>query len=220
MPSKSKEAFGKNSKDIEELWQIHEEIGGQGAGRKYGVEVLNRAAIVFITACWESYVEDLATEAFDFLLINAATSAVIPNQVKALASKALVADKNETKVWELADDGWRKLLLDHKATTLQSWLEPFNTPKTKQVNKLYSDLLGLKSLSSKWYWQGMAADNASKKIDEFIKIRGDIAHRLTTTKVVQKGVGIKYLRHVQGLVECCEKAVLTHLQTQTGKAPW
>jgi len=40
------------------LWVIHEEVAGQGAGRKYGIDVLNRAAIVFVTACWESFVED------------------------------------------------------------------------------------------------------------------------------------------------------------------
>lgn len=220
MPSKAKKAFLDNSRDIEELWKIHEEIGGQGAGRKYGVEVLNRSAIVFITACWESYVEDLASEAFDFLLTNAPTSAVIPKKVKALASKSLLSDKDPTKVWDLADGGWRALLMAHKTTTLNSWLGSFNTPKTAQVNGLYDELIGLKSLSSKWYWKGMSKENSEIKIDEFIQVRGDIAHRLNSKKVVQKGLGIKYLQHVKGLVDCCEKAVATHLSTQTTKNPW
>jgi len=220
MPSRAKVTFQDNSLDIQELWNIHEEIGGQGPGRKYGVEVLNRSAIVFITACWESYVEDLASEAFDFLLTNAPTSTVIPKKVKALASKTLLADKDTTKVWDLADDGWRALLLTHKTTTLVAWLGSFNTPKTAQVNGLYEELLGLKSLSSKWYWKGMSKENAERKIDEFIQVRGDIAHRLNATMSIKKDLGIKYLQHVNGLVECCEKVVADHLFTQTSKTPW
>lgn len=220
MPSHAKNSFDKNRLDIEELWKIHEEIGGQGAGRKYGVEVLNRSAIIFITACWESYIEDLASEAFDFLLANAPTSAVIPKKVKTLASKALVADSDKTKVWEIADDGWRTVLQTHRDTTLQSWLGTFNTPKTAQVNGLYEELLGLKGLSSKWYWKNMSKDSAQSKLDDFIRVRGDIAHRLNTTSTVKKGLGIKYLQHIKGLVDCCEKAVEKHLLTQTGTVPW
>lgn len=68
MPSKSKQTFETNKADIEQLWQIHQDYAGEGRGRKRGVEVLNRSAIIFVTACWESYIEDLAVEAFDFRL--------------------------------------------------------------------------------------------------------------------------------------------------------
>ena len=220
MPSKAKTAFNENKLDIEELWSIHEEIGGQGAGRKYGVEVLNRSVIIFITACWESYIEDLASEAFDFLLVNAPTSSAIPKKVKTLASKALVADIDKSKVWEIADDGWKTVLQKHRDATLQNWLGSFNTPKTAQINALYEELLGLKNLSSKWYWQKMSKETAQRKLDDFITVRGDIAHRLNTTSTVKKGLGIKYLRHIEGLVDCCEMAIGNHLLTQTKIAPW
>ena len=220
MPSKAKTAFTENSKDITELWSIHQEISGQGAGRKYGVEVLNRSAVVFITACWESYIEDLAAEAFDFLLANSPTSSSIPQKVKALATKPIWAQKNETKVWDIADSGWRQLLQDHKATTLQQWLGPFNTPKTGQVNQLYEELLGIKKLSSKWYWKAMSTANAEKKLDNFIQVRGDIAHRLNPGKAVQKNLGTNYHEHVKKLVDCCEEEVHSHLLLVTGKAPW
>lgn len=220
MPSKAKIAFIENSKDIAELWSIHKEISGQGAGRKYGVEVLNRSAVVFITACWESYVEDLATEAFDFLLENCPTSGAIPPKVKALAIKPIWDQKNPIKVWDIADTGWRKLLQDHKATTLQHWLGPFNTPKTGKVNELYEELLGIKKLSSKWYWKAMSAANAEQKLDDFIQVRGDIAHRLNPGKAVQKNLGTKYHEHVKKLVDCCEREVHAHLLQLTWKEPW
>ena len=220
MPSNAKKSFDINQGDIAELWKIHEEIGGQGAGRKYGVEVLNRSAIIFITACWESYIEDLASESFDFLLTNAPTSAQIPKKVKTLASKSLVADNDKTKVWEIADSGWRTVLQAHKEVTLQNWLGTFNTPKTAQVNGLYEELLGLKGLSSHWYWKKMSKESAQKKLDGFIQVRGDIAHRLNAKAAVNKVSGSEYLNHVVGLVNCCESAMQQHLLSLTSIAPW
>lgn len=220
MSSKAASAFTENSRDIAELWSIHQEISGQGVGRKFGVEVLNRSAVVFITACWESYVEDLATEAFDFLLANSPTSSVIPQKVKTLVTKPIWDQKNPTKVWDIADAGWRQLLQDHRTTTLRQWLGPFNTPKTEQVNKLYEELLGIKKLSSGWYWKAMSVDKAESKLDEFIQVRGDIAHRLNPGKAVQKNLGTNYHEHVKRLVACCEKKVHAHLLQLTGKAPW
>ena len=110
MPSNAKTTFSANKNDITELWNIHQEVAGQGAGRKYGVEVLNRAAIVFITACWESYIEDLATESFDFLLANAPDATAIPAKVRAFSSKPILEQKDATKLWAIADAGWRAVL--------------------------------------------------------------------------------------------------------------
>lgn len=220
MPSNAKNAFIENSKDIAELWEIHQEISGQGAGRKYGVEVLNRSAIVFVTACWESYVEDLAAESFDFLLANATTSTVIPPKVKTLATKVIFDQKDSTKIWDLADGGWRTLLLNHKSATLQQWLGSFNTPKTAQVNALYLDLLGIKKLSSKWNWKGMSSATAESKLDDFIQVRGDIAHRLNPSKVVQKNLGTNYHQHVGKIVDRCETEIKSYLLTVTGVEPW
>jgi len=117
MPSNAKTTFSANKKDIAELWTIHQEVAGQGAGRKYGVEVLNRAAIVFITACWESYIEDLAAESFEFLLANAPDAIAIPAKVRAFSSKTILEQKDATKLWAIADSGWRTVLGNHKAST-------------------------------------------------------------------------------------------------------
>ena len=220
MPSTAKITFLANKADITELWNIHQEVAGQGAGRKYGVEVLNRAAIVFITACWESYIEDLAAESFDFLLANATSSAAIPPKVRAFASKAILEQKDSKKLWDIADSGWRVLLASHKESTLKRWLGDFNTPKTGQVNDLYIELLGIKRLSTSWYWAGIKSSSVETKLDDFIQLRGDIAHRLKPANTVNKWKGTNYLAHVSSIVDRCELAVAAHLQTQTGILPW
>lgn len=220
MPSKSKQTFESNKADIEQLWQIHQEIAGEGRGRKRGVEVLNRSAIIFVTACWESYIEDLAVEAFDYLLANAPGAAAIPNKVKSLAIKDIKGDPNPLRLWDLADAGWRAILLAHKTEVHDKWLGKFNTPKSEQVDGLYEDLLGINSLSSHWHWNRMTSDRAKAKLDEFITIRGNIAHRIRDARPVAKNTGSTYLTHVRQIVDRCERAVSQHLQQATGIAPW
>jgi hypothetical protein len=67
MASQASKRFAQSNDDILMLWHIHAEVAGRGKGRKRRADVLNRAAVVFISACWESYVEDAAREAFDYL---------------------------------------------------------------------------------------------------------------------------------------------------------
>lgn len=152
MPSKAKSAFDKNKEDVDQLWKIHEEFSGSGPGRKYDVEVLNRSAIVFITACWESFVEDIAKESFDSLLKNAPNALAIPLKVRDFATKVIFEQKDSRRIWDVADSGWQSVLIAHKNATLEKWLGNFNTPKTAQVDALFEELLGVTSISSNWRW--------------------------------------------------------------------
>lgn len=218
--SKCRDSFNANKSDIDRLWEIHTAVAGGGAGRKHQVEVLNRAAIVFITACWEAYVEDAATEAFDFLLAEAVNATQVPAKVRTLASKELKEASDTKRVWELADAGWRVVLARHRQSVIDKWVASLNTPKSRQVDELFEELIGLTSLHSKWSWQGMSADDAKKKLDEYITMRGQIAHRVKHDEEVYKAWGTDYLAHVERLVEKTDSAVAEHLNGLVGKRPW
>lgn len=106
--------FFDNLNEIDELASIHTQIAGTTPGRKNKVQILNKSAIVLLTACWEYYVEDLVREAFDFLLSNAINHSIFPSSVLAKASKELKNDKDDRRVWELAGDGWKNILENSK----------------------------------------------------------------------------------------------------------
>src|SRR4030088_2549074 len=108
MPSNASVRFRENRKDIDMLWRFRKELQ-QDLAKDERLEVLHRAAVVFIAACWESYIEDVALEAFDYLLQNATTPDVFPARVKVLASKELSQDKDERRIWELVT-GWKDIL--------------------------------------------------------------------------------------------------------------
>ena len=220
MPSTARTRFDEQRTDIDQLWAIHEEVAGVGVGRKHGVDVLNRSVFVFITACWESFVEDVCLEGFDYLLDHAATMDVFPARVRTLASRDLRNDNDERRIWELAGEGWRQVLRQHRDAAKERWISSLNTPKTAQVTSLFDEMLGLANLSDAWTWQHMNAQQAADKLDQYIVIRGNIAHRTQHDDTVYKNWGTDYLRHVERLVEKSDDCVRGHIRNLVGSAPW
>src|SRR5690348_11459503 len=110
MASKARQAFDKNSQDIERLLEIHGLIAGNQVGRKHQVEVLNKASIVLITAIWEAYCEDIAAEGLEFLVRHAPDATALPKELQKQVARELTSDKDQLAIWRLAGDGWRPVL--------------------------------------------------------------------------------------------------------------
>jgi len=216
----AKSAFLENKNDILILWHIHKEVSGKGSANNKRADVLNRSAIVFVSACWESYVEYVAMEAFDYLIANARIASVVPQKVKALASRELREAKDERAIWELADDGWRAVLQRHRHSIREKWIRDFNTPKTLQVNALFSDLLGMSPVSHKWNWPNTTHEQAALQLDYFLTIRGNISHRTKHQTVVHKSAAKSFLNHVARLVDVIDTSVADHVSSQVGSRPW
>jgi hypothetical protein len=223
----SKEEFPKhinslvdNTKEVNLLTDIHSKIAGKDPGRKTGVEVLNKSAVVLLVACWESYVEELAAHAFSIMLKYAKQPSIFPTKVLTLASKEIKNDSDETRVWQLAGKGWKDILEQHKDNTLKKHLSVFNTPKTANINNLYLDLLGVKRISKDWNWATITSQKAEAKLDAIIALRGQIAHEVKTTESVHKELVVKYSHFIKRLAGLMSNSVADHMQSRTGKDPW
>src|SRR5262245_723288 len=101
------ENLNSNIKEVERLVEIHAALTGSKRGRGRDVAILNKSGIVLAVSCWEAFVEDLASHGFNWLLNNASSPAVFPRKVLTLASQELREAQDATRVWELADGGWR-----------------------------------------------------------------------------------------------------------------
>jgi len=212
--------FQENKLDVDQLWKIHQEFAGAGSGRKFGVEVLNKAVIVFITACWESYLEDLARESFKILLDNAPSATALPSKVRDSVTRHIFEQKDSRRVWDLADSGWKSMMQTHTQEVLDRWIGTFNTPKTAQVDELFLELLGIPKISAYWKWRRMPVVKASARLDMYVTMRGNIAHRTEHDAAVYKDQGVEFLNHVSILIELSEKAVADHLKGIIGREPW
>lgn len=220
MPSGARKAFDANAKDIERLLQLHAQVGGTGQGRRYGLEVLNKSAIVLITAFWEAYCEDIAAEALAHVVKNAKSSDVLPNELKKQLAKELKGALHDLEVWKIADDGWKKYLNDRLENLKEkrNWL---NTPKAAQIDQLFLHAIGIEKVSASWKWpKKMTVNRATKKLDKYVSLRGAIAHRGQGSTSVKKFQVQDFFGFIKRLAAKTGGAVNSHVQAITGKPLW
>jgi len=190
------EKFLQHDGEIDRLQVIHGELSGSGPGRRRDLEVLHKAAFVLITAFWEAFCEDLASEAIEHILEHAQHSRVLPNELRKQIAKELKAESHELAVWELADDHWRRIVRGRLAEMMIERNRRLNTPKTEQIKDLFFRSLGIDDLPASWHWSGMTHVRAVEKLDSYITTRGAIAHRGEAEVTIRLAEVRGFRRHV------------------------
>lgn len=221
MASKARNDFDKNAKDIQRLLDLHKDIGGNERGRRYGLEVLNKSAIVLITAFWEAYCEDIAAEALDHLIEHAKSADALPVELKKKIAKKLKDERHELEIWKIADDGWREYLRNHRDELKEQRDRRLNTPKTANIDELFANTVGLEKMSSYWgLAKKMTPKSASEKLDKFVSLRGAIAHRGRHDTSVTRLNVTDYFDFIKWLVGKSGGRVNNHVKKTTGKSLW
>jgi hypothetical protein len=131
MASRARMSFDKNCEDVERLLAIHGDLTGSGPGRRYRVEVLNKSAVVLITAFWEAYCEDIAAEGLRFIVEKSTEASKLPKELQKLVACELKEAKHELAIWDLAGDGWRIVLRNRLTRLAEERSRRLNTPKTE-----------------------------------------------------------------------------------------
>ncbi|MCQ1549743.1 MAG: HEPN domain-containing protein [Candidatus Accumulibacter phosphatis] len=198
------------------LLHIHGQVVGQGPGRKYGVEVLNKSALVLIVACWEAYVEDTVTAALTFMIDNCKDHTIFPKNVL----ERVGSTKQGLKSWDLAGDGWKAALKDNLTGVLAKTTGTLNTPRAPQVDELFHKVIGLTNLSSTWKWNNVRSQQVVDRLDSLITTRGSIAHRVKHSAPVYK----KTVREAADLIGRLSARVNNetrkHVHGLVDKYPW
>jgi len=209
-----------NTDEVLRLVQIHEQISGTGPGRRREVEVLNKSGIVLLVATWEAFVEDLATAAFDRIFDTASTHTIFPQRVLNLAANELRSSPDVRRIWELAGTGWRAILADHKVKILEKFVGSLNTPKPEQIDGMFSELIGLTNLSACWRWKNTSSANARARLTALVELRGDIAHRVATSRSVKKPDVINSVHLISRLAAASSNHSRAFIYGLTNKHPW
>ncbi len=221
MTSQARKRFDENAGDIERLLELHEEKGGTLPGRRRGLEVLNKSAIILITSFWEAYCEDIAAEGLEHIVQHGTSSTALPKEIKKLVAKELKSDTNDLAVWALCGDGWKDILKNRLKNLQEQRNRRLNTPKTQNVDELFVQAVGLSSVSSSWRWaKKMTVTRAREKLDKLVTLRGEIAHRGIAAKTVTKVQVEDYFDFIKSLVSKTGGAVNAHVRTVTGKDLW
>lgn len=221
MTSRAEASFVNNLGDIDELLRIHADVTGESPGRRRKLGPLRELTIVLLTAFWEAFCEDLAAEALRHLVAYAPDAQVLPVELRKQVAKELSVDKSNTlEVWKLAGDGWRSVLVDRLEGLQELRNRRLNSPRTQQVNDLFRETLGIENISGSWHWASINPERAAAKLDEYIVIRHEVAHRGSSTDRIWKYDINDYYTHVWNLVERTAAEVASVLADATGVTPW
>ena len=87
--------------------EFHQNESGENKGRRFGLEILNKSAIVLLSAYWEAYCEDIAAEGLNHLVTHLKDPQKLPEALRKVVSKQLKESANNLAVWEIAGAGWK-----------------------------------------------------------------------------------------------------------------
>ena len=191
---------------------------GPGNGSRKRIE--RKAAVVLFAASWEAFIEDLAEASFKFLLKNSPTHEKIPSAVKSVSVEKLRSSNDPRDVWQLAGRGWKKVLKDHGHKCIEKFVQKMNTPDTKNIDAMFLSLIGMKDLSQNWSWRGSPPKYARKKLENFLRLRGQIAHRVATDEAISSQMVSAHVDFIFRLAVTSHNAVRSHLLRVTKKDPW
>lgn len=222
MPSKARQKLSDNSDDFDRLWEIHGTEGGTDRGRKYGVEVLNKSAVVLVCAAWEAYCEDIIEESIKNMVADCNDFEKLPKRLKTRVADSLKSDNHDHAVWRLAGDGWRAEIESNASSTIDEMTGHWNNPKSGPVKKLFDQALGIEDVTKDWTWKGKGGSvvKSTARLDGFITLRGEIAHRQKPKNSVHKKDGKDFYNHVCKLADKIDETVNAVLQNVCEKSYW
>lgn len=173
MPSRAFVAFYRALNDVNNLMVFHENEGGNQPGRRpERLQSLNKSAIVLLCAAWESYIEAIICECTDANVDAATKPTDMLKPLRKLVSSHIREGKDES-TWQLAaGDGWKALTKD----VVKAKVGQLNTPKKGPVSELMHTILGTSEIENDWTWHRNPAGEPARKLNEFVSLRGGIAH--------------------------------------------
>lgn len=176
--------------DAKRLIDIHVEITGEGPGRRFEVDALNRSAIILSVAAWEAFVEDLAVRNCSSLARRLKKASDLPDAVKAPMLVWLYENGGfsgptrsaQDAMWSLAGQGWREVVRNFAKQKARN----LNTPNSENITKLFRCTLGIHDITECWGYRRWNADTYREKLDDLLKLRHRVAHGALRTETVGK----------------------------------
>ena len=166
MPSKSFKKFeDKLLIDVDRIIDSHAKLNHDGGGRR-GLGHLTRSGVLMLCAAWELYVEEVLIEGVEYFIVKFDSPAQLPKPAKKKLSDFVKESKDELKPLELAGDGWESVYRNHAKEAVNG----FHTPKSSNSNQIFRKILGVDDFSNWW-------SLGPREIDNFVSIRGEVAHK-------------------------------------------
>lgn len=213
MPSKALDFFEKKLlTDVDRLIKTHEDISGGRPGRHH-LGHITRSGFVMLCAAWESYIEHVGEEALRKMIERSTSPKDLPKLVQKHVANFVREHKNELKVLELAGDGWVGLFVQVAALDTSK----LNTPKSEPIKILFRRLAGVDDIWTDW------EDSEVQEIDDFVSLRGEIAHKGSDAKYVKIKELKTHRQKMANIAVAIDNQIANHIVEyfpKPHKSPW
>ncbi|WP_299035862.1 HEPN domain-containing protein [uncultured Pseudokineococcus sp.] len=197
--------------DVKNLLTLHPSSSGTPGRPPGDTGPLLRSAVVLLHTAWENYVEQVAVEGLDVVLLACG------DDHSRLHRRLRQALGDLRDPWALAGSGWQL----EARRTVEKDVGKLNTPNVQNAERLFDLALGLESGLHELSWQGTGNAKVRENIDEFVhEIRGEIVHKGKTSGRLTK-IGVEsWLVFFDGVVRRLDLSIAQHLEAVTGTRPW
>jgi hypothetical protein len=96
-------------------------------------------------------------------------------------------------------------------------LKRFNTPNTQNIDALIEAATGVAKVSDNWHWAGVSNENAKGKLAEILKIRHEIAHTASTSKLLTLEGNSEYAEFLVRLADILNRVIDDHIKVELGR---
>jgi len=165
MPSDAYAEYEKNLRDVRRLLAAHQKENQPNPGRR-GLGHYTRGGLLLLCASWERYVETVVEEGAAYLSRRLAGWAQLPSEPKKAAQDHANSHKNSWTPAQLKGAQWGAVYLD----LVKQLTAKLNTPKHHKLKPLFQKALGVPDIGAAWA-------RGSSVIEDFVALRGDVAHR-------------------------------------------
>lgn len=210
MASSAFNEFRYNIYDAKRLLQAHSILSAATPGKK-GLGHITRSGVVMLCAAWERYQEAVLVEGVTYLAKEIRDPNNLPLNVKKHLSKIAKNSQHELKPMELAGEGWRSIYVAQTIDETSS----LNTPKSEKLKVLYERLAGVPDVSTYW-------SVGAQPIDDFVTVRGDIAHNGRKSPYIVAGTLTHYIGMIEKAASEHDNSFCDYLKAASGSAyqPW
>ena len=164
-----------------------------------------------LCAAWEIYLEEVIRDSVRYLSDHTPEPKLLPKSAAKELSRYVRNHDHELRPLDLAIDGWKSTY----QTLADVLIATFNTPKSGPANELFRRALGVEKVSDWW-------SVGSETVDDFVSVRGEIAHRGSDADYIQLVDLQKYLVQINVSVLDTDNALCDYLKSCDGSttSPW
>jgi hypothetical protein len=207
--------FYDNCADVRSYYAIYQRLKSDKSQRRH-LHVFDKAMFVLVCALWEAYCEDVVAETLARLASDALSPHNIPKRVRKQIADHLKAESSNDAIWTLAGEGWREVVRLQLDELRMQRERVFNNPRTNKVDEVFRSTLGIEHISQAWQLDGYA-NGPHGALDEFIEIRGAIAHRRQADVELTKNDVKAFFGLVLKLIRATDTQIEKLLISSTGK---